>query len=200
MIAVNVKSPLIKKGQLEVEWNFPAPKVAHTGSGIDLSNKDKHQSDILTNDQQSIRLKRQINNDDYFVEIDWQGASKITQTDTHQLTLSNNSSDQIEFTCLFSPEEITNTAPDFTSTQQNSETAYNNYWSKGGFVDFGNCTDERAPELERRVILSQYLTKIQSTGDLPPAETGLTFNSWYGKIPLRNALVARSSLCTMATW
>src|SRR5690606_23471552 len=42
-------------------------------------------------------------------------------------------------------------------------------------------TDPRAKELERRVVLSQYLTKVQCTGDNPPQETGLTFNSWYGK-------------------
>ena len=39
-------------------------------------------------------------------------------------------------------------------------------------------------ELERRVILSQYVTACQSTGALPPAETGLTCNSWFGKFHL----------------
>lgn len=39
-------------------------------------------------------------------------------------------------------------------------------------------------ELERRVVLSQYLTAIQCLGSLPPAETGLTCNSWYGKFHL----------------
>ena len=184
LVAVNVKSPLIKKGQLSVEWNFPAPKIAHTGSGIDMQNIDTHKSDIIDQNEHNITLKRQLDNDDYFVEIDWQGNSEITQTDKHQFKLSNKNEDQIQFSCQFSPDEITNNVPTFKSTEENSKTAYHNYWSKGGFVDFGACTDERAPELERRVILSQYLTKIQSTGDLPPAETGLTFNSWFGKFHL----------------
>ena len=51
-------------------------------------------------------------------------------------------------------------------------------------VDFSECTDSRAAELERRVVLSQYLTKIQSSGSMPPQETGLTYNSWYGKLHL----------------
>ena len=51
----------------------------------------------------------------------------------------------------------------------------------GGVVDISACTDERASELERRVVLSQYLTRIQCSGSLPPQETGLTMNSWYGK-------------------
>ncbi len=42
----------------------------------------------------------------------------------------------------------------------------------------------RADELERRIILSQYLVRVNSAGSLPPAETGLTCNSWYGKFHL----------------
>ncbi|MES2921778.1 MAG: hypothetical protein V4819_09530, partial [Verrucomicrobiota bacterium] len=34
---------------------------------------------------------------------------------------------------------------------------------------------------ERRIVLSQYLTAIQCSGSVPPQETGLTFNSWFGK-------------------
>ena len=33
-------------------------------------------------------------------------------------------------------------------------------------------------------MLSQYLTAIQCSGSLPPQETGLTCNSWYGKFHL----------------
>jgi hypothetical protein len=44
--------------------------------------------------------------------------------------------------------------------------------------------DPRAAELERRIVLSQYLTAIQCAGSKPPQETGLTVNSWYGKFHL----------------
>lgn len=39
-------------------------------------------------------------------------------------------------------------------------------------------------ELERRIILSQYLMAVNSSGSTPPQETGLTCNSWYGKMHL----------------
>ena len=35
--------------------------------------------------------------------------------------------------------------------------------------------------LDRRVILSQYLLRAQEAGSFPPQETGLTYNSWFGK-------------------
>ena len=34
------------------------------------------------------------------------------------------------------------------------------------------------------MVLSQYLTAIQCSGSMPPQETGLTVNSWYGKFHL----------------
>jgi len=73
---------------------------------------------------------------------------------------------------------------DFKTAGKESGAAWKLFWTTGGAVDFSGCTDPRAFELERRIILSQYLTKIQCSGSLPPAETGLTFNSWYGKFHL----------------
>jgi hypothetical protein len=55
------------------------------------------------------------------------------------------------------------------------------FWQSGGAVDFSGSTDPRAAELERRVVLSQYLTAIQVGGDFPPQESGLTTSTWYGK-------------------
>ncbi|HTP32335.1 MAG TPA: hypothetical protein VMJ75_09185 [Candidatus Acidoferrales bacterium] len=53
------------------------------------------------------------------------------------------------------------------------------FWSSGAAIDLS-----ASPELERRVVLSQYLTAIQCAGSLPPQETGLTCNSWFGKFHL----------------
>lgn len=55
------------------------------------------------------------------------------------------------------------------------------FWKKGAIVDFSECTDPRAKELERRTVLSQYLTAINCAGSMPPQETGLTTNSWFGR-------------------
>ena len=44
--------------------------------------------------------------------------------------------------------------------------------------------DPRANELERRVVMSQYLTAVNSAGDVPPQEEGLFSNSWNGKFHL----------------
>ena len=44
--------------------------------------------------------------------------------------------------------------------------------------------DTMDEELNRRMVLSLYLMKVNTLGIYPPAETGLTCNSWYGKFHL----------------
>ncbi len=61
---------------------------------------------------------------------------------------------------------------------------WNRFWSTGGAIDLSNSADPRWKELERRIVLSQYLTAIQCAGRFPPQESGLTFNSWEGKFHL----------------
>lgn len=72
----------------------------------------------------------------------------------------------------------------FDETLEAGKKSWENFWMTGGAVDFSECTDPRASELERRVVLSRYLTRIQCSGSLPPQETGLTYNSWFGKFHL----------------
>src|SRR5690606_19001166 len=71
--------------------------------------------------------------------------------------------------------------PSFSDVEESSASGWKDFWLSGGAIDFSGSKDPRAKELERRVVLSQYLTKLQCTGTMPPQETGLTFNSWYGR-------------------
>ncbi|MFK0003300.1 hypothetical protein [Paenarthrobacter sp. NPDC090522] len=57
-------------------------------------------------------------------------------------------------------------------------------WNSGGAIELHATDDPRAKELERRIVLSQYLTAINCSGSLPPQETGLVCNSWRGRFHL----------------
>ncbi|HEY2828180.1 MAG TPA: hypothetical protein VGJ04_11330, partial [Pirellulales bacterium] len=50
-----------------------------------------------------------------------------------------------------------------------------------GAIDLSGNDDPRAAELERRIVLSQYVMAVHDAGSLPPQETGLAANSWFGK-------------------
>lgn len=60
--------------------------------------------------------------------------------------------------------------------------AWNKFWSTGGAIDLSGSTDERWFELERRIVLSQYILRVQSAGSWPSAEAGLMFtDNWRGQ-------------------
>ncbi|HET8984567.1 MAG TPA: hypothetical protein VFN03_02300, partial [Trueperaceae bacterium] len=75
-------------------------------------------------------------------------------------------------------------ALDTRSVTAASASSWADFWSSGACVDLSGSTDPRAHELERRIVLSQYLTAINCAGSVPPAETGLLLNSWRGKFHL----------------
>jgi len=113
--------------------------------------------------------------DGYYVRVAWRNAAM------KNLVLTG---DAMEFVCWFSPQAFTASAPSPRQTFEAAREHWEKFWSTGAAMDFSAAADPRAFELERRVVLSQYLTAIQCAGSLPPQETGLTCNSWYGKFHL----------------
>ena len=185
MLAVRIESELIRSKQLVVEWLFPYGTTAHTHAGYNFDLPEKHTSEIVQETAHSVLIDRKLDDETYSTEIQWKGQAGFQEVEKHHFILKPSPDvKELEFCCLFSPDQIKEELPDFESTKQNNESAWADFWNSGGAVDFSACTDPRAKELERRTVLSQYLTKVNGSGDLPPQETGLTFNSWYGKFHL----------------
>ncbi|MDA3879117.1 MAG: hypothetical protein PF436_01895 [Prolixibacteraceae bacterium] len=184
MISARVSSPLVKSGQLSIRWKFPFGVPQNTHAGYDFNAPEKHQSFLSSSSENSALISRTLDNESYQVALSWKGDASFEKADDHTFKLRPSGSETIEFSCLFAPEAEQISLDEFDVVKKTSVAEWASYWSNGGMVDFSGSTDPRAHELERRVILSQYLTKVQSSGNMPPAETGLTYNSWYGKFHL----------------
>jgi len=184
LISAKISSKLIEQGRLKVEWIFPYAVPVNTHSGYDFASADKHQSRLEMTSDKSAKIFRTLDNDHYQVGLQWEDAAMLEETEKHHFVLSGHSGNTISFSCLFASEDKPEALPGFAETEKNNIDAWKKFWQKSGAVDFSECKDARAPEMERRFVLSQYLTKIQNSGSLPPQETGLVYNSWYGKFHL----------------
>ena len=185
MIAFQVESPLLAQGRLKVKFRFPYGKECHVCPGYDWEHPERHQSDVIRKKDGQAWVQRTLDSTAYAVGIRWRGKGTFSQLQPHEFELSpEKGEDSFECSAWFVPEVQEGIIPDFEATRQNSRKQWADFWNSGGAIDFSECTDPRAAELERRVVLSQYLTKIQCAGQYPPQETGLTFNSWYGKFHL----------------
>ena len=183
-IAVRVKSKLLQMGRIGIRFDFPYAASSWGKNSADWENPDKHTSKIIIQNNNSAVIKRELDSTKYFVHIQWKGKAKFTRSKNHSFILSISGKNQFEFTCRFVQKDDVKPNPDVEATFSASKSYWKCFWETGGAVDLSESKDPRAFELERRIILSRYLTAIQCAGSLPPQETGLMFNSWYGKFHL----------------
>lgn len=177
-----VKSNLLKKGLLTVSVRFSYPTGKHADDGNDWTQPEKHRSKIIAATPQSAVIERTLDATRYYLTLRWEGKAELAESGAHQFVLKT-AEPTLTLEAHYSQALPQGETDNFSFRQSLSEVQqwWRENWSRGGFVDFSECTDPRAPELERRVVLSQYLTQINCAGSMPPQETGLTYNSWFGR-------------------
>ncbi|MEI6950028.1 hypothetical protein V9K67_22775 [Paraflavisolibacter sp. H34] len=185
LVSAKVQSPLLKDGRLKVRLRFPYPTGEWSDMGTNYTHADKHRSQVQGQAANNAWVAHQLDSARYYVGLGWKGKAELEKKEEHEfLLVPAGGAETFEFSCLFARKSFGPVPPGFEQTKASSEAAWKSYWSKGGVVDFTGSTDPRAAELERRIVLSQYLMRTQEAGTVPPQETGLTYNSWYGKAHL----------------
>lgn len=185
-IGVRVRSPLVAAGRLHIFLRFPAPDMTHTAWAkavdLDWEHDDRHTTLLLEKRAAEARIGRIMDEDSYEVRLEW-NAGRLEQTGIHEVTLlPEGDGEMLELSAAFGPVK-----PDLAPVadiEAGSRRHWEDFWQSGAAVDFSGSTDPRAFELERRVVLSQFLCALHSGGSLPPQETGLMYNSWFGKAHL----------------
>ena len=183
LLAVRVVSPLLKTGRVGIQIRFPY------GTGdtrtADWTRPDAHDTVFEQDKINTGQFTRKLDNDSYLVNAKWSADAKLARTAKQSFLLTSaKNADALEFVCGFAPKPVPDVVPDFEKTRAAAREHWNRFWSTGGAIDLSGSKDPRWRELERRIVLSQYLTAIQCSGSFPPAETGLTYNTWEGKFHL----------------
>ncbi len=199
-VAYHIATPLLAKGQAAVTIRLPYPTGKHADDASDWNQPDRHTSRIVSQQANSAVIEHRLDATTYYIHIRWEGEAQLSKTAPHTFLLSTNA-DILAFEAEYrAPTPIAQaattpiaqaaTTPDgspsglpflFPTSQKAAQKFWHKFWTESAFVDFGRCTDPRARELERRVVLSQYLTRINCANNMPPQETGLTYNSWFGR-------------------
>ena len=174
---------IVSQRPTDIKFHFPYGSGAFIGDACDWNSNDRHNTTVLEKKNNSALLKRELDTTVYYLDIRWEGEADLIEKSRNYFLLQPRDS-LLSFTCRFMPDTAFRQKTNFNEVRRASAAFWKDYWTKGGAVDFSHCTDPRARELERRVILSRYLTAIQCSGTTPPQETGLTYNSWFGSFHL----------------
>lgn len=181
-IGVKVESDLLKQGRLKFRLRIPFPTGEWSDYGTKWEGTQNYKSNIRKNGKTSAVVTHVMDSISYDINLKWKGNAIFKKKADHYFLVEPSKTNTLELSCLFVVTPQKGAAiPAFGDIEKSSITGWKKFWESGAAIDFSGSTDPRANELERRVILSQYLTKIQCTGKNPPQETGLTYNSWFGK-------------------
>ena len=184
LIGVSIKSELINSGRLSVELEFPFASASNSRGGdyIGIWNQPGlHQTEIDIKNNQ-VNLSRILDNDKYYVSLKWSTKIQFNKDslNPHKFELIPER-DSMQFVCAFSPKAISEKLLTTEECLAASKTGWAEFWSSGAAIDLSGSTDPRWMELERRIVLSQYVMKVNEAGSLPPQEAGLVNNGWYGR-------------------
>jgi hypothetical protein len=183
MVLVEIRSPLLKNGQLALEVSYPGVSPALEPDPSDWARDASHHTTELQREPGHILLQRQLDDTRYYSSILARGAH-IEHVAAHRVRVST-ADDHLSMLVCFDRDARAAWMPESEANATRAvEASWRHFWENGGAIDFSGSTDPRAPELERRIVLSQYLTAINCAGALPPQEEGLFANSWYGKFHL----------------
>lgn len=174
-VGFRISSPLLEQGRLRVRVRIPYPN----GSWKDVGNHWNSGQQQSTKFSKEGHIECTLDTTRYHIDLRWSAIAGVQEAAPHYYLVTPARTNDFELVARFALNG--DAASTFAETQQQSARAWKGFWHSGGAVDFTGSTDPRAKELERRIILSQYLTRIQCAADFPPQETGLTYNSWFGK-------------------
>ncbi len=182
MVMVEIASPLVASQGMGVQVRYPGVNPAINPDPTSFDATGVQSLEVVAFDTGDVRIRRSLDDTAYYSGITASG--KIEQNGADRFNVVASGRERLTVMVRFDQKADTTKAPAYSASVQAVTRHWNAFWTEGGAVDFTGSTDPRATELERRVVLSQYLSAVNGAGELPPQEEGLFSNSWYGKFHL----------------
>ena len=184
MIGVSIESELLNDGNMSIYLDFPYPDGRYFKHYIGRYDTiSGHTSTFEKLAPNSVRITRTMDDTHYYATLDWTGPATFSRESekAHTFLLQPRHTSTFSFTCCFSPEPIADVTESVASIERKSAASWEKYWRSGAAVDLSGSKDPRWLELERRIVLSQYLMRANESGLFPPQESGLVNNGWFGR-------------------
>lgn len=183
-VAVRIASPLLGRGDLLVTLDFPYPTLENGAWVGDFGRVDGHTTAMTPRGDNGADFARTVDGMSYHAFLLGSIRCAVRKNDSphHWLIAPGKGVDRLEFVCAFSPERIPTALPTAAETFAAAARHWADFWGSGGAVDLSGSADPRWRELERRIVLSQYLMAAQSAGSWPSSEAGLMgMDPWRGQ-------------------
>lgn len=177
VLGIEIKSKLLSSGDLGVFFNFPYSDVNKFDApyvGVwDTKATSNNTVDVQSAGSNTAFFKHAI--DSNIVRLDAEWSTKKTSLSgplagTNKFVLTPSDSDTLQLVVSFPADDSTfkKNLPSYNSIASLSKTWWANYWTSGAFIDLSATDNANATELQRRIVLSQYLVAVNEASDNPP--------------------------------
>jgi len=184
-VVVRIESPLIENGALQVGLDFSYPALNNRSSIGNFSRIDGHKTEMTKRGKTRADFLRVVDATTYLASLAWSDGGDLaaaTNGSPHQFVLSASGCKRLEFMLAFSPLNLPDYLPKVSASFATTSSYWKHFWSTGGAIDLSESKDARWFELERRIVLSQYLMAAQNAGSWPESESGLMqIDPWRGQ-------------------
>ncbi|TBU27369.1 Six-hairpin glycosidase-like protein [Dichomitus squalens] len=199
VVGVTVTSPLVQQGRLGIfldfPWNDGTSKFEAPFVGV--WNATANHTTTLTTGKglgQNVDavVAHTLVNSTFLTYVGGGSSFAISRVspDEHRYNIvPRRPAKSFSIAIAYAPGSI-RALPTVSSIRRESTKTWESFWSDHGFVDVvTGSSNSSANELQRRIILSQYLLRVNEAGNDPPQEarqiiallSGLVNNGWYGK-------------------
>lgn len=184
VVIVQLRSTLLEQGRLGVVLRLPGVSAQLNPDAADWQHPDSHSTIERDRTARTLTLERQLDQARHQVLVSADQDLDVELVAQHQYRLRARGARSLTLLVGFFEHAAPAALPAGDAARAAVAQHWQRFWQTGGAVDFSGSKDPRAAELERRVVLSQYLMALNASGRLPPQEEGLFSNSWNGKFHL----------------
>ena len=198
LVSIRINSLLVDQGRIVIFLDLPYASGREFENFVgDYGCPERHSSTVRETGPRRRVITHALDSTVYEIGVEWIGDAEWERVaDTcHLYRLMPQSGDSFSLTVHFRPVSIpglelseaekspltTNEAPGATEVERASAEAWERFWKSGAAIDLSVSKDPRWRELERRIVLSQYILRLNESGLFPPQESGLVNNGWFGR-------------------
>ncbi|GKZ37830.1 hypothetical protein AbraIFM66950_009619 [Aspergillus brasiliensis] len=195
VVGIQINSTLLKAGKLGIFFDFPyADLNKFDAPYVGVWNATPNNTVKSHSAQNTVIFNHTIDSNVNQIAATWSTNASISGplAGSNKFVLNHSGSDTLQLVVVFpdtyspSLEKQSNGFPSYSELSTESRKWWSKYWTTGAFIDLSATKNESAQELQRRIILSQYLVAVNEASNNPPQ--GLVNNGWYGKFHLEMTL------------
>lgn len=181
-VSISLHSPLLQNGRLalylDFPWNDGTNKFSAPFVGV-WNATSNHTTVLHTGSALGKNVEAEVTHtlgaSTFITSV---GGDKLTVTRdspaAHRYTVKPRASGTSLSLALTYSSSRPASIPAPSTISSESTQVWEGFWTKSGFIDVvSGSSDPRADELQRRIILSRYLMRVNEAGDNPPQEVSL---------------------------